>query len=88
MTDKKRSYGVWETKNGRGNLVDYFVTDRFSKEDDPDGVRTVAIFPISARHDRDEQARRAEDYANYMNKLAEAAEQAYEHNKLVNILKA
>lgn len=88
MSDRKRSYCVWETKNGHDDLLDYFVTDRFSKEDDPEGFRTVATFPISARHDEDEQARRAQDYANYMNKLAEAAEQAYEHNKLINILKA
>jgi len=87
MTTKKRSYGVWETKQKNGTLIEYFVTDRISKDEDPDSVRTVAIFPISARHDEDEQARRAQDYANYMNKLAEAAEQAYEHNKLITILK-
>ena len=88
MSNKKREYTVWEIKNGHGMLIEYFVTDRISKEEDPEGHRTVATFPVSARHAQDEQARRAEDYAVYMNKLAEAAEQAYEHNKLINILKA
>jgi hypothetical protein len=88
MSDKKRRYKVWETKDGRGELILYFVTDRYSKEEDEDGYRTVAEFPVGPRHDKDEQARRAEDYAAYMNKLVEAAEQAYEHNKLINILKA
>lgn len=84
----KREYAVWEIKNGDGTLIEYFVTDRTSKEEDPEGIRTVATFPVSNRHDKDEQARRADDYASYMNKLLEAAEQAYEHNKLINILKA
>lgn len=88
MADKKRRYNVWETKNGHGELLLYFVTDRVNKDEDEEGYRTVAEFPISPRHDKDEQARRAEDYAEYMNKLLEAAEQAYEHNKLINILKS
>ena len=88
MTDKKRQYSVWEIRSSNDKLLEYFVTDRVSKEEDPDGFRTVATFPVSARHSEDEQGRRATDYANYMNKLLEAAEQAYEHNKLINILKS
>ena len=88
MSDPKRQYSVWETKHKDGRMIEYFVTDRHSKEEDPNGIRTVATFPVSDRHDKDEQGRRADDYCAYMNKLLEAAEQAYEHNKLITILKA
>ena len=54
MADKKRRYNVWETKNGHGELLLYFVTDRVNKDEDEEGYRTVAEFPISPRHDKDE----------------------------------
>ena len=75
------------TTRVEGKLVSYFITDA---NDDTDlNTRPKAIeFPISILYDEDIQERRAQDYRDYLNKLAEAAESAYNNNQLINILKA
>lgn len=47
----------------------------------------AAIFPVNAKYDYDLQVDRALDYANYLNKLEEAAKVAYEQIHLVDVLK-
>jgi len=75
-----RVFKVWN--NHRGDWL--IVSDARSVEDDrPNAV----IFPISDLYDKDTQAKRAHDYANYLNKLNEAAKVAYDQIHLVDVLK-
>lgn len=83
-----RTFRVATTTRSRNKeVVDVSVTD--AKTEDELQVRPkAAVFPISELYDEEQQTRRAKDYCAYLNKLAEAAEEAYEQNKLINILKS
>lgn len=48
---------------------------------------SVAEFPISEQHYAELQEQRAEMYAEYMNKIVEATQTAYDHIALMDILK-
>ena len=75
------------TTTEHGEVSGYFVTDANDKSEldsRPEAVR----FPVTVLYDKELQNRRAQDYCDYLNKLAEAAQEAYEQNKLVNILKS
>lgn len=75
------------TTTEHGKTVAYFVTDAHDKNEL--GSRPEAVkFPISVLYDDDLQSRRVQDYCDYLNKLADAAKEAYEQNQLVNILKS
>jgi len=81
-----RTYQVGTTHRDK-KLESLFVTD--AKNDKELDVRPKAIeFPISVLYDEDTQRRRAQDYCDYLNRLVQAAKDAYEHNKLIDILKA
>jgi len=83
-----RTFKVAFTQSNKTKEVEsYFVTDAHGKED-LESRPKVVVFPISQAFDKDIQDRRANDYCKYLNKLAEAAEEAYEQNKLITILKA
>lgn len=75
------------TSGNKKVITEFFITDAHDDNELDNRPRVVA-FPVSQVFDEDIQRRRAQDYCDYLNKLAEAAEQAYEHNKLINILKA
>ena len=71
----------------KNKKTSYFVTDAYD-ETELD-IRPKAVeFPISVLFDEKMQEKRADDYANYLNKLVEATTQAYEQNQLINILKS
>jgi hypothetical protein len=44
-------------------------------------------FPVSVLYPRRDQEQRAEEYAEYMNKIVRATMQAYENNNLMEVLK-
>ena len=46
----------------------------------------VAEFRVSQIHDDVTQCQRARDYRDYMNKLVDAAEEAYNNNHLIDVL--
>ena len=87
MEEVKRKYGVWYSHDANTEVITrYFVTDALNEED----LKTrpeVAIFPISQLYDEISQRRKARAYAEYMNKILEATETAYEQTMLVDILK-
>ncbi len=78
MTD--RVFQVWGNVTGNALIV--------SDAHDVDEKRPNAVmFPISVLYDEKTQEKRAQDYANYLNKLNEAAKVAYEQIHLVDVLK-
>ena len=80
---------TWLVAHNRINdkIVKYFVTDA-ETNDEIDHRPVVAEFPVSQKFDKEVQKERADAYADYMNKIAEATKQAYENNQLIDILKA
>lgn len=81
-----RTFKVGSEKQ-KGVLVAFFVTDAIDNTE-LDKRPKAAEFTISELYDEITQEHRANDYRNYLNKLAEAAKQAYENNKLIDILKS
>lgn len=73
-----RVFKVFITKGG-----DLVVSDDKDSEQRPQAV----IFPVSMLYDKETQTKRARDYANYLNKLNEAAKVAYDQIHLVDVLK-
>lgn len=69
------------------NPADIVVVYGCSSDRDTSKLPIAGIFPVSEKYDVDLQAKRAEDYANYLNKLDEAAKIAYDQIHLVDILK-
>lgn len=87
MSKLTREYKVAYTTDRDTKQKDcYMVLDHLSDASDINKRPIVAKFPISQLHDELAQERRAYDYAAYMNKLQEAAEQAYKHNHLIDVL--
>jgi hypothetical protein len=80
---------TWKVGHNKidGKLVKYFITDA-EDNDELDERPIVAEFPISQKFDKETQQERANAYADYMNKVAEATVQAYQNNQLIDILKA
>lgn len=74
-----------ETKKGF-KITEYFVTDAGTNDELSDRP-VAAAFPVSQKFDNDHQEKRAEEYAEYLNRINEAATQAYENNRLLDILK-
>lgn len=74
--------------NAKGDeIITYIVSDAMSAEE-WNNRPSVAEFPISQVHDKATQRHRARVYCEYMNKIAEATEQAYEQIALIDILKS
>lgn len=85
----KRTWKVGHHKHeskGVSTITEYFVTDAETSEEIEQRA-TAASFPISQKFDQEHQESRAYEYADYMNKIAEATAQAYENNRLIDILK-
>jgi len=81
-----RKYGICTTRQ-EGKITRYFISDALN-DAEIDERPMIATFPISQAYPSDMQKARAYDYCDYLNKLVEAAESAYNNNQLVNILKA
>lgn len=81
-----RTFKVAHRKsNQTKQITAYFVNDAHNDaelSERPD----VAVFPISLLYDAETQEARAEKFAEYMNKLAEATRVAHEQLHLVDIL--
>ena len=87
MIMSNRKYIVAHTyrDGSRKELIAFFVSDAAS--DDELSVRPkAAVFPISIMFDEATQQKQAKRYAEYLNKLAEAARQAHEQTHLIDIL--
>lgn len=82
----KRIFKVAHSKNATTDeYLRFYVTDA----NDTNEIKhrpIVAEFPVSQTYDADIQEERAERFAEYMNKLAEAARQAQEQTHLIDIL--
>lgn len=82
-----RKYGVgFSTSQETMKVTSYFVTDAQTKEEIDERPR-VAVFPVSEGHYAELQDQRAQMYADYMNKVIEATETAYDHIVLMDALK-
>lgn len=81
MSYKDRTFDVWNTID----KTRFVVTDKYDA-DDEDRPNAV-IFPVSELYDEATQAKRAQEYAKYLNKIEEAAKAAYEQIHLADILK-
>lgn len=88
-TTKKREFIVGHNFDKKtGDLYGYFVTDCFDDAELQLGRRPeVARFPVSQLYDAHAQKLRAEKYAEYMNRINDATQKAYEQTLLVDILK-
>lgn len=71
-----------------GKINGFFVTDCFDDAELQLGTRPeVARFPVTQLYDAHEQKLRAEKYCEYMNRINEAKQKAYEQTLLIDILK-
>lgn len=80
-----RDWRTGYSSNKDGKVTEYFVTDAQTKEE-IDVRPTAATFPVSGRFDEEIQKARADQFAEYLNKLDEAARVAHEQIHLVDIL--
>ena len=92
MSKQEKKFVTWRRwYPGRGqtekNPAEIIVGYISYSDRDTSKLPIAGIFPVSERYDVDLQAKRAEDYANYLNKLDEAAKIAYDQIHLVDILK-
>lgn len=82
----ERIFKVAHRKNQHSKQITcYFVTDAHDDKDIPNRA-IAAEFPISQLYDDETQEARAKRFADYMNKLAEAARIAQEQTHLIDIL--
>ncbi len=80
-----RKYSVWHFSDARtGKIIKYEVTDKITGETDRPAV---AEFPVTSAYTSDVQKQRAKDYADYMNRIVEATQEAYDQNLLIDKLK-
>lgn len=86
---KTREYIVGHTSStDTKEIVSFFVTDCVDDEELQSGKRpTIAVFPVSQLYEAQEQEYRAIQYAEFMNKINEATQKAYEQTMLMDILK-
>jgi len=70
-------------------VVSFFVTDAETIEEVNDGTRPeIATFPVTQKYPESEQEQRANMFRDYMNKIVDATETAYQQTMLCDILKA
>jgi len=81
----RREFKVAHTKS-EGMITAYFITDAHDNSE-LDDRPTLMSFPISILYPQEDQKQRADEYAEYMNKIVDATQQAYENNNLMDILK-
>lgn len=83
----KRVFKVGHTlDNTSKEITSYFVTDAHDNKE-LDIRPHLMTFPVSLLYPAEDQNQRAEEYAEYMNRIVEATQQAYENNNLMDILK-
>lgn len=87
---KLRTYKVGHTKGEEsGDYLRFFVTDCHSTEELNKGLRpNLAEFPVTQLYDADEQEQRAQQYADFLNKIQQATQKAYEQTLMMDILKS
>ena len=88
-TSKQREFLVAHSFNKKtGTIESFFVTDCFDDAELQAGTRpAVATFKVSQLYDAHEQKIRAEKYCEYMNRINEAKQKAYEQTLLIDVLK-
>lgn len=83
----KRTYKVGHTTDATTKkYTKFFITDAHN-EDELDSRPMVATFPIGERYDEDTQHHHAKMFADYMNKIEEAKQIAYDQTMLMDVLK-
>lgn len=86
-----RTYKVAHTRDEETNeMLKFLVTDVHTTEELRSGKRPdIAVFPVSQLYDEEEQRSRAEHYCEYLNKIQEAKQTAYNGTLLFDtIIKA
>jgi hypothetical protein len=83
----KREFKICETTSGTTKkIIRFFVTDAIG-QDEIDTRSVVAEFPISELYDEETQLHHARLFRDFMDKIEEAKQVAYEQTMLVDILK-
>lgn len=88
---KVRTYKVANNRDTETReILRFFVTDVHNDAELQKGQRPdLAIFPVSQLYDMEEQKARAEHYCEYLNKIQEAKQTAYNGTLLFDtIIKA
>jgi hypothetical protein len=87
MKPIQREYKVGHIRNQDSKQITaYFVTDAHNNKE-IDLRPQLISFPVSVLYPEQDQEQRAQEYADYMNKIVCATMQAYENNNLMDILK-
>ena len=86
---KVRTYKVAHNKDSdTGRVLKFFVTDVHDDNELQKGLRPeIAVFPVSQLYDEEEQNYRASHYADYLNKIQEAKQTAYNGTMLFDLIK-
>ena len=86
---KVRTYKVAHSKDNETDLIyKFFVTDVHNDEELRKGRRPeIAEFPVSQLYDEEEQNARAQHYADYLNKIQDAKQTAYNGTMLFDLIK-
>ena len=84
-----RTYKVAHTRSeDTGEIFKFFVTDVHNDEELKKNQRPdIAVFPVSQLYDLEEQKYRAEHYCDYLNKIQEAKQTAYNGALLFDTIK-
>ena len=86
---KVRTYKVGNNRDTETNeILRYFITDAHDNDELQKGHRPdIAVFPICQLYDKEEQKYRAEHYCEYLNKIQEAKQTAYNGTLLFDTIK-
>lgn len=80
-----REYKLWHhTSQATNKITKFSVSDALNVDDDRP---SLVEFPVSVAHTSDVQRARAKEYADYMNRIVEATQNAYSENLLADKLK-
>ena len=83
----RREFKVGHVKDTvSGEVTGFFVTDANNNKE-IDLRPQLMNLPVSLLYPEDDQKQRAEEYAEYMNKIVNAMHQAYDNNNLMDVLK-
>lgn len=84
-----RTYKVAHNKDQEtGRIFKFFITDVHNDEELRKGLRPdIAVFPVSELYDEEEQRYRAEHYVDYLNKIQDAKQTAYNGTLLFDTIR-
>jgi len=68
-----KKYQVFTVTNTRTKEISSFEVNCAETVDESNKIPAAAVFPVSVRYDERKQRKRAAKYAEYLNKLAEMA---------------